>query len=172
MNLIKLTQGKETLIDGADFDKVSKYKWYAYYDKRTWYAARKRTVQYKPRKQIMERLHRFLLNAKRGQQVDHANGDGLDNRRCNIRICTHTENGRNQSKQSRHTSSKYKGVCWNKDHQEFLSYIKVGGKQKHLGCFKDKIKAALAYDAAALKYHKEFARLNFPTSKPKYRKAS
>jgi hypothetical protein len=112
-------------------------------------------------------MHRMLLDAPKGFFVDHINGDGLDNRRENLRLCTRSENAQNQKTQHRPKTSKYKGV--NK-----LKYggwlVRIGlhenGKRvrKSIGCFpKDKeIEAAKAYDEAAVRYFGEFARLNFP----------
>ena len=163
MKAIKLIRGKKAIIDDEDFEQVSKQKWCALYDGHNWYAFRNKVIQNKPYKQITESLHRFLLMPNKGQEVDHINGDTLDNRRCNLRVCTHAENTHNSRKPKTGLTSKYKGVDWYNPGKKFRARIHVYRvKRKSLGYFKDEIKAALAYDAAALKYYGEFARLNFP----------
>ena len=156
MQKIKLTRGKSAIIDAADYRKVSEHKWYTCPDMNTWYAMTEikgKSVQ----------LHRFLMQPKKDQEADHINGNGLDNRRCNLRFATHAENQHNSRKRKDGVTSKYKGVCRHAQHKnKFYVQIMVGNRKKFLGLFKCEVDAALAYDIAALKYFKEFARLNFP----------
>lgn len=113
-------------------------------------------------------LHRMLLpNAK---EIDHANGDGLDNRRENLRACTHAQNQQNRSK-FKNNRSGYCGVYFdgytrnkrknNPRIKPWVAQIVAYGKRHRLGYFKKPEEAAEAYDRAALLYHGEFARLNF-----------
>lgn len=108
---------------------------------------------------VMCFLHRVIMNAPPGVEVDHINGNTLDNRRCNLRICTHKENGRNQK--SHGGSSKYKGVSWHKQRRKWQAQIKVDGKNIHLGYFDDEEGTAFTYDVAARILFGDFARLNF-----------
>ena len=98
--------------------------------------------------------------------TDHRNGNGLDNRRANLRICTLSEN-RMSSRKREGCSSQYKGIAWDKYRQKWQAYINVDGKRQHLGRFEDEREAARAYDQAAKKRFGNFARLNLeevPTS--------
>ena len=99
----------------------------------------------------------MIMNAQKGQEVDHRDHNTLDNRRENIRICTHAENMMNRQKGS---GSKPKGVSEFKRTEKLRARIKVKGKDIHLGYFDNEDDAALAYNVAALKYHGEFACLN------------
>ncbi len=152
---IPLTQGKYALIDEADFGLVSDKKWCA--DKANtgdnYYATTSMG-----RKHI--RMHRLIMDAKKGEHTDHINGDTLDNRRSNLRICTHAENCRNQHVRNRGTSQ-YKGVSWSEDRRKWLVQIKVNYKTIPLGRFRNEIYAAGVYDKAAVKYFGEYANLNF-----------
>jgi hypothetical protein len=105
------------------------------------------------------------MNAPRGLLVDHRNTNGLDNRRSNLRLATYSQNNCNKAKR-KNTSSRYVGVCFNKQLKRWGAYIKPQGKKIFLGYFDNEIDAAHAYDAAARKYHGEFARLNFPEEAP------
>lgn len=107
------------------------------------------------------KLHRMILNAPSGMQVDHINGDTFDNRRANLRVCTISQNQLNRRKSSG-KSSIYKGVSWRKNIGKWEAYITIDGIQKNLGCYIEEIEAARAYDTAATKHFGVFANLNFP----------
>jgi len=96
-----------------------------------------------------------------GMIVDHINRNGLDNRRCNLRIGTIAQNAMNKRGQ-RNASSRFKGVTWSHHVSKWVASINEGGKRRHLGCFVSEIEAALAYDAAARILHGDWACLNFP----------
>lgn len=106
-------------------------------------------------------LHAQITDSSSNTEVDHINGDSLDNRRRNLRICRHFENGRNLAKWSSPTSSKFKGVC-HRLNGKWMAYIVLSGKQSYIGVFKTEEDAARAYDTEAVKLHGKFARLNFP----------
>lgn len=103
-------------------------------------------------------LHRFIMDAPDGVEVDHINHDRLDNRRANLRLCTHSQNGMNGG--IRQHSSQFRGVSWDKVNQKWIVHIKIGGVQCHLGRFKTEQEAADAYDKRAKEVFGDFARLN------------
>ena len=110
-------------------------------------------------------VHRFVLSRMLGREltskdrVDHANGNGLDNRRCNIRLCEHRQNMWNQGGR-KNTSSKYKGVTYFKRDGNWQAKIAPNGKTVHLGYFKTEEEAAKAYNDKAVELFSEFAKLN------------
>lgn len=108
-------------------------------------------------------LHRVVLDIKKNAQlsVDHINGNILDNRKSNLRICTHAENTRNRGIRSDNKTG-FKGVSLSESGRRFAARIKVNYKNIRLGYFEKKEDAARAYDKAAREFHGEFARLNFP----------
>lgn len=111
-------------------------------------------------------MHRLVIGAGPRQQIDHANLNGLDNQRHNLRIATHTQNRANQGKQlsrsGRMSTSQYKGVCWDKNRNRWIASIGIRDGPRSLGRFTDEADAARAYDAAATAAWGRFARLNFP----------
>jgi hypothetical protein len=110
-------------------------------------------------------MHRLILGlGPKGPPVDHRNGNGLDNRRENIRIATVAQNRQNSRKTRSNTSSQYKGVYWNETHQSWRTHIHTAEQHIYLGCFaKDaEIEAAKAYDLAARELFGDFAHLNYP----------
>lgn len=103
-------------------------------------------------------LHRLIMAAPPRVQVDHINHNGLDNRRANLRLCTPQENSRNR-RMSRNNKAGFKGVCANK--KGFQASIHLNARARHLGLFKNRFEAALAYDDAARAEFGDFAHLNF-----------
>jgi hypothetical protein len=164
MKTIPLTKGYSAIVDEEDYERVAAHKWCAAVEHRADGSERvyvQRSARKHGRGQVTEKLHRFIINAPDGLQVDHINGNPLDNRRENMRLCTTSENTRNQ-RAGMGGISAFKGVCYHKASAKWLAYIKVNAKQKHLGQFADETDAARAYDAAAIKHFGEFARINFP----------
>lgn len=152
MKEIPLTQGKVALVDEEIPETISGRVWY--YNAGNGYAfsitSGKTTY-----------LHRLIMGAGIGQQVDHINGDKLDNRRANLRLCTHAENQHNRKKNSG-TSSRFKGVYWHNVTQKWQAYIRIDGDLRYLGLFEQEEAAAKEYDRAAKLCFGEFARFNFP----------
>lgn len=104
-------------------------------------------------------LHQMIMN-EISTEVDHKNGNPLDNRRSNLRIANHCENNQNKGLRADNTTG-YKGVCYDNKSRKFVAYINAYGKRTYLGYFEDKKMAAKAYDNAAIKLHGEYARPNF-----------
>ena len=152
---IELSWGKWAIVDAEDYEQLSKYRWCAIQTGRNWYA---KTFD---RNGIILSMHRFITNAPKGLFVDHKNHNGLDNRRSNLRLCTHAQNQQNTKPRSGGTS-KYKGVFWEKAKKKFRAKITHNRKGIHLGYFDDEIDAAKAYDKKAVELFGEFAYLNFP----------
>ena len=159
MKLIPLSQGLYAQVDDLDYKWLSCRKWTVKRNRSIHYAFRQ--VQTGPKRHATVYMHREITLARPGQQVDHVSGNGLNNQRSNLRLCTHAQNLRNQRAQAGR-SSKYKGVSWLKARKKWEAYIKVNRVKHHLGRFEDEIEAAKAYDSAAIKFFGEFARLNFP----------
>jgi hypothetical protein len=152
------------LIDAADFDRVSRHKWSVLKPNKKYDLVYFITGVRKPDgKQTTMSLHRFLMGEPVKLVVDHKNPNNtLDNRRCNLRIATHQENGQNSRPHRNATSSRFKGVSWEKHASKWRAYIMVDGHRTHLGYRDSEIEAAKLYDAAAIEHFGEFAFLNFP----------
>jgi len=164
---IPLNHGRVALVDDDDYAWLNKYAWYADWNPHTQSYYAMRTVRYGKRKYNKKRkiyMHREILNAQLGQQVDHKSHDTEDNRKANLRLCTNAQNSYNQ-KRCKKGSSQYKGTCWYKPYQKWMARLQYKGRQYFLGYFTVEAEAAQAYDAAALKYFGEFAKLNFPNKK-------
>lgn len=160
MKEIVLTHGRVALVDDEDFDTLNQWKWCLKAVNNP-YAVRLKHLGMDGAKQLTTqlRMHRIVMSCPKGMDVDHINGDTLDNRKENLRICTHRQNCQN-TKIRTGASSKYKGVMWDKRSDKWLARIVINGKQKRLGLFNCEIAAACMYNASAKKYFGEYARLN------------
>ena len=171
MKKIKLTQNKEAIVDDEDYERLMEHKWCAHKcsnNKDKFYVERMAPVDSNGKQKIIY-IHRVIMNAPKGMQVDHINGNPLDNRRENLRICTNQQNGMNRGKPKDNTSG-YKGVTYMKKKKDMINeyskpwYAQIIHNQKkiHLGCYKTKEEAARAYDKKAIELHGEYATLNYP----------
>ena len=158
MKKIPLTQGKFALVDDADYEELIKHKWLACVFDRTSYARRRKRINGKC---IAYHMHRLIMNAPDDKHIDHKDGNGLNNQRSNLRICTQAENIRNQGIGKNNTSG-YKGVNWCTRNNKWIARVGHKYERVYLGYFTCLIKAAKAYDKVALELHGEFASLNFP----------
>lgn len=157
--LIPLTQGYYAIVDKDDYEMLSKFKWRVKPSKSgVVYAFRRQYINGGKGKTTPIRMHRFIMNADDGQMVDHINGNGLDNRKSNLRFCCNQENAANRKKA--HGTSKYKGVNWHKAAKSWVAQATLNDKKIHLGYYKTEEEAALAYNKGAVIVFGEFARLN------------
>jgi hypothetical protein len=144
-----IIHGCKVLIDDDDYNLIKGINWWISVKKYTRYARNKKGM-----------MHRVILGLMdKNILVDHKNGNGLDNRRANLRQCTIAENNRNVVKRISGTS-KYRGVSWHKLEGKWQAQIKHNNSRRHLGYFINENDAAIAYNNAAKELHKEFASLN------------
>jgi hypothetical protein len=147
MKTIDLPQGKVALVSDEDYEELAQYSWRL--------SGKGYAMTYSDGAALT--MHRLLLGAKKGEEVDHINGDPLDNRRENLRKCTHAENMKNRKM---HANNKLgvKGVYWDVQRTSFRAQIKVDGRKIHLGLFDSVDDASKAYQKASKFYFGEFAR--------------
>ncbi len=188
---IKLTQGQYAIVDAWRYEELNKYKWYAHKAKGTYYAYRAaRADEKRKNKNVKMHYEVIRLNSKSETRnpkpvlrpeigttegrhiqnsnyqntktiIDHINGDGRDNRQANLRQANYSQNSQNRRKIGRQCGSQYKGMWLDKRTRKWRAQICFGGRKKHLGYYNDEAEAAMAYDAAALRYHGRFAKVNF-----------
>lgn len=154
-----LNENEIAYIDSADFDLVKDTVWRAEKGKYTTYAVH-REWQGKGEKELRHYMHRIIANAGSDTEVDHIDGNGLNNRRSNLRITDKNGNMANRQKNARGTS-RFKGVS-RMSNGRWRAYIQVRKKLRQIGTFNDEELAAKAYDIAAREGFGEFARPNFP----------
>lgn len=155
---IPLTKGYVASVDDADAEYLGQYKWYARVSPGVLCAARYVKSEGGEEGQHVL-MHRLLLDAPKDLEVDHINRNSLDNRRCNLRLATRSQNEANKPPKR---DRRFKGVYWRKDNHLWRALIRVHGRLYSLGQFTTEIDAARAYDAAAVEAFGEFAFLNFP----------
>lgn len=157
LRTIPLTQGYFAVVDERDHAWLSQWKWHVLISKGKKYAKR---CEFIDGKSVTVLMHRQILNVPSETMVDHRDGNGLNNCRHNLRPATNQENSFNSRGYQGQTTSKYKGVSWDKHKNKWCAYIRVNGKVKNLGRFTNEIDAVKAYDQAAHENYGEFAYLN------------
>lgn len=153
---IPLTQGKVAVVDFADFELVRPFKWSTARHQRRHYASRSagRTSRL---------MHNHITGVK---QVDHRNGNGLDNRRCNLRLFNQSQNMKSFRRKPDGTTSKFRGVNWDAILDLWVAMSNHGGKTKRIGKFESEEDAARAWDADAVRHGFSEEALNFPPPRP------
>jgi hypothetical protein len=154
MKEIPLTQEKFALVDDEDYEFLMQWKWY--FEGRYARATNKQILPIKSKY-----MHRLIMRniALNGESIDHINGDKMDNRKSNLRVCDKSKNMMNKGA-LKNNKSGFKGVHFDKTRGKYKVSIGFDGKTKCIGRYDDIIEAARAYNEAALKYHGEFAHLN------------
>lgn len=144
------------LVDEDIYERFSKFKWHlsaqGYANRSVYISETKKTVQ--------SAMHREITAARSGEQIDHADGNKLNNTRQNLRFCDNSKNLCN-SRKRQNCISRYKGVSFDKRRNHWKAEIQYQNKRYNVGIFDDEVIAARARDGAAIYYHKEFASLNF-----------
>lgn len=158
--------GEYAIVEQQDYERVRQYHWFPKEGFNTTYARSQKQIN---NKKVPLILHRFIMDAKPGEIVDHINRNGLDCRRSNLRIVPRYVNHINVVRKQK-SNAGYRGVHkrkWSNTKGNYLNKpfsvaIQVNGKCKHLGYYATAEEGARAYDIAAKKYHGQYAMLNFP----------
>jgi len=158
--VIPLTKGKSAYVDAEDYDRLMKHKWTASSSGPKCYAQRNEKGR-----SIM--MHREIMHAPKGMVVDHIDGNGLNNCKSNLRICTQGQNICNS--RPRGKTSVFKGVSYDKERGKYKAFVWENGATAMIGRYDDAAEAAKARDYRAVQLHGEFAYLNFPAAWPKER---
>ena len=163
-----LTQGKETLVDDEDYEMLMEHKWFANKDDKSgkFYVKRKSPIDSNGKQKTIC-MHRVITNAPKGKQIDHINGNPLDNRKENLRTCTNQQNQMNRGR-TKNNKSGYKGVYYSKKSKSMINEhskpwraeIQHNKKIIYLGYYKTKEEAALAYNKKAKELNGEYAKVN------------
>lgn len=155
MSYIELTKGKRAIVDNEDFDYLNQWKW-CYVG--SGYVMRRKYLGGGRGNEKAEYIlmHRLIAGTPKDMDTDHINGDGLDNRRSNLRVCTTSQNMGN----TRHygKKSQYKGVQPHKD--KWVARINIGRKTIYLGIYTTEEQAGESYNKAAKSHYGQFAKLN------------
>jgi hypothetical protein len=154
MEMINLSDTLSTKVDDEDFAHLNRFNWSRC---SSGYAVRRKILN--SGRRVVVYMHREVLNFPRGFDVDHINGDKLDNRKSNLRAVTKQQNQFNRGA-IKGSSSKYKGVSWLSAKKLWRASIKIDTKYRHIGLFTTEIVAAAAYNAIAIEHHGDYARLN------------
>jgi len=143
MKTVIMHDGSNAVVDDADYERLQGMKWHSRKSGHTLYAFHNKRFK---KDTVAVSMHRFLLGSPLCGEIDHINGNGLDNRRCNLRVVTHKQNMHNKH----HGTSKHVGVSWLSKRKRWYSAIKIHGKNRFLGTFKSEVDAAAAYRIASI----------------------
>jgi hypothetical protein len=158
---IPLTHGQVAKVDAADFEWLSQWKWNAYYDHHSkgFYADRS-VYNRSTKKNNHLRMHRLILGLEHGdrRKGDHADRDTLNNQRYNLRVATNTQNLANAKRSDSNTSG-FKGVTYESSRKKWKAKIQFQGRGINLGRYSTSEEAHKAYEAGAIQYFGEFARM-------------
>jgi len=157
MKKIPLSNGKFTMVDDENYELLRQFKWHPQICGKYVYAYRRHKIN---NKKTTISMHRSICFPPKNMEIDHIDGNGLNNIKKNLRICTTSLNQAN-SKKRKNTSSTYKGVSWHKILKKWQTRIRLNGKEIHAGYFQNEIDAAKAYDLTASNFFGDFAKLNF-----------
>lgn len=155
MRTIQTTRGIEAIVDDEDYAALSLFKWYAHKGKTTWYA---RTDLVIGGVKLRIYMHRLMMIG--ADMIDHADGNGMNNRKSNLRVATESQNQANRKKGTGNLSSIYKGVTWDKSRKSWIAQIAYKGNHKSLGRHGCEHKAAAVYDVHAKALFGEFSTSN------------
>ena len=155
---ILLSRGKVAIVDDADFEWLSRYRWCLLHTSHGDYGMRSEAPGHRCNRKVL--MHREIMGFPDGE-VDHKDRNGLNNQRSNLRVCSSEQNKWN-TRRRKDNCSGYKGVGWSKCARKWVARIRFHRKCYHLGVFTDPAEAARVYDDAAQNLFGEFARLNFP----------
>ncbi|KKN71924.1 hypothetical protein LCGC14_0415700 [marine sediment metagenome] len=150
---IELSNGMFTTVDAGDFKWLNQWKW----SFNKGYVIGGHRPEGKNSSPVL--MHRVIMDPPNDKFVDHTNHDTLDNRRCNLRVCTKGQNQFNKLPQG--GTSRFKGVSWNEQTSKYKVQIQFQDKKYYPGYFINEIEAAITYDLWAIKLFGEFAHLNF-----------
>jgi len=151
---IPLTKNKFAIVDEEDYERLARFKWCVSC------TGRKKLYACRMDGRRVIKMHREIMRPARGLVVDHIDGNGLNNCRANLRVCTYSQNLCNRQKYRGATP--YKGVFYRKDRDKYYARISFAGRKHYLGLYDDPVEAAKAYDRKARELHGPYARLNFP----------
>jgi len=157
MKEIKLTNGGVALVDDEDFEELNHFRWFGHSEGTTIYAWRHQYNGH--RKYGKVKMHRQIMKANPGEIIDHADRNGLNNQKSNLRFCLNSQNLMNTRIRSDNTSG-FKGVTYHSQNKRWRATINKDGKQVSLGCYGTPEEAAFAYNKAAFELFGEFARPN------------
>lgn len=160
---IQVSRGYTAVVDAEDFAALSAFTWHPLFGSRGRVYAR-RTVRVDGRRRTIL-MHREIARPARGVDVDHADRDGLNNRRSNLRLVTVSQNMANAVKRDGRVSSRFKGVSWDAERNRWRARLGVRGAYRFIGRFAAEEEAARAYDVAALAAFGEFARCNLAAAR-------
>lgn len=141
----------KTMVDDEDFENLNRFHWHVskFGDVASWLGNHNKRVL----------MHRYIMNPPEGIEVDHIDGNRLNNQKSNLRFATSSQNKMNRGARNDNKSG-FKGVSWHKQRQKWTARIMAGNRYLYLGLFSEIKDAAIAYNVAAKKYHKDFAFIN------------